>query len=88
MKRVDETGKRHARLLVLHEFAEANREKVRWVCICDCGTQTIVAGASLRGNAVRSCGCLRNDTPRRARTRTKNKKALGNALDWFDEDIL
>ena len=48
--------------------------------------QTIVAGASLRGGAVRSCGCLRNDTPRRART--KNKKALGNALDWFGEDIL
>lgn len=86
MRRIDETGKRHARLLVLHEFAEANRGKVRRVCICDCGTQTVVAGAALRGGAVRSCGCLRKDTPRRART--KNKKTLGNALDWFDEDIL
>ena len=86
MKRIDETGKRYARLLVLHEFAEANRVAAKWVCRCDCGTETIVRGNALRSGTIRSCGCLRKDIPRRART--KNKKTRGNALDWFDEDIL
>lgn len=84
MKRIDETGNRYARLLVLHEFAEANRVAARWVCRCDCGTQTVVRGPDLRQGNTRSCGCLLNDVRRSAFL----KRVRKNVLDRFDEDIL
>lgn len=33
----------------------------RWLCECDCGRQRVVAGASLRAHATKSCGCYRAD---------------------------
>ena len=84
MTRIDETGKRYARLIVLHEFAETNRRDARWMCRCDCGTQPIVRGDNLRRGATLSCGCLRNDKTLGAFLKTVRK----NALDRFDEDIL
>jgi len=35
--------------------------KKAWLCLCDCGATTIVAGGRLRSGVVRSCGCLRRD---------------------------
>lgn len=32
-----------------------------WKCLCDCGKIKIVRGSSLRGEVIRSCGCLRNE---------------------------
>ena len=86
MNSIDEKGKRYGRLLVLHEFAEANRVAAKWVCRCDCGTETIVRGNALRSGTIRSCGCLQKEKARRVGLR--KKKSRGNALDWFDEDIL
>lgn len=33
----------------------------QWLCRCDCGKETIVIGASLRGANTRSCGCLQRE---------------------------
>lgn len=33
-----------------------------WECLCDCGNLSIVRGASLKNNSIKSCGCLRNIT--------------------------
>lgn len=53
----DLTGKTVGRLYVVGRL-----ESGRWRCICDCGNETIVTAASLRGNrATRSCGCLKVD---------------------------
>jgi hypothetical protein len=51
------TGQRFGRWLVLR-CAGTIRNKVRWVCRCDCGTEKIVAGTNLRAGQSESCGCL------------------------------
>lgn len=33
--------------------------KVRWVCQCDCGNQTVVVGQHLTNGNTKSCGCRR-----------------------------
>jgi hypothetical protein len=85
MTSIDEKGKRYGRLLVLHKASADGRKGTRWVCRCDCGTQTIVRrGTELRRGDTRSCGCLHSDIIRTAFL----KRSRGNALDRFDEDIL
>lgn len=54
----DMTGSRFGRLVVL-ELAEI-RTEARWLCQCDCGQLTTVAGSELRNGSTKSCGCLRS----------------------------
>ncbi len=58
-KLIDLTGRRFGRLVVI-ERAENDKRggKVRWACLCDCGTERIVRGALLRNGESQSCGCL------------------------------
>lgn len=84
MKRIDETGKRYGRLIVLHKASDNGRKKTRWVCRCDCGKQTVVNTGTLRSGHTRSCGCLQNEVVRGFFLKT----VRSNALDKFDEDIL
>jgi len=53
----DERGKVYNRLTVI-ELAEI-RGEARWLCRCECGNLTKVAGSDLRGGDTKSCGCLR-----------------------------
>lgn len=53
----DMTGKRVGRLVVL-KLAYIKRE-AHWLCQCDCGQLTNVAGSQLRKATTKSCGCGR-----------------------------
>ena len=55
---IDLTGKRFGRLLCL-EAVGRDKRGVLWKCRCDCGTERIVRGMSLRDGNTRSCGCSR-----------------------------
>ena len=55
--RIDLTGQRFGRLVVLYPHIELQR----WVCLCDCGNIAIVSRSNLRRGATRSCGCYRNE---------------------------
>lgn len=33
-----------------------------WLCMCDCGNETVVSGGHLRGLKTKSCGCSRKET--------------------------
>ena len=59
---LDLTGQRYGRLTVLRR-AERIDGKTAWVCRCDCGNETIVKTACLRGGDTTSCGCLRKGNP-------------------------
>ena len=55
--RLDFTGQRLGRLLVLYACAEP---KLGWHVLCDCGTAKTTTHASLL-HGTKSCGCLQRD---------------------------
>lgn len=57
----DMKNKRFGKLLVLEQAGSNERGLALWKCKCDCGNETIVIGASLRNNLVKSCGCLKKE---------------------------
>lgn len=58
---IDLTTQRFGRLLVLRREGVAKNgtgTAPTWCCRCDCGTEVVVPGPSLRRGQSRSCGCL------------------------------
>ena len=58
---VDLTGQRFERLRVLHRLPPVPNQRVKWLCVCECGTETAVSSTHLRSGHTKSCGCMRND---------------------------
>ena len=57
MKKIDLTGQRFGRLVVIREYGRKNGH-VAWLCKCDCGNEVVINGAYLRNGKSQSCGCL------------------------------
>lgn len=82
----DLTGHRYGRFVVL---AAAGRGKCgvrRWLCRCDCGTERVVFGNSLRSGVTQSCGCRRAENAAakllvHGMTGTPEHNAWGSMLD-------
>lgn len=59
---INEAGNRYGRLRVISEHIyNPPRQSAFWLCVCDCGKETIVGGPSLRKGNTKSCGCLQRD---------------------------
>jgi hypothetical protein len=56
--KINMIGKKHGRLLVIGESNIRKRKEIAWICQCDCGNTTVVAGNKLRSGSIKSCGCL------------------------------
>ena len=57
-----EHGVPDSRLTVLERASTNGLEnKPQWKCRCNCGTELIVLGKSLRNGNTKSCGCLQKD---------------------------
>ena len=56
----DLRGQRFGRLTVL-EFVPTEDKISHWLCKCDCGNITTVAGKRLRNGHTQSCGCLQTE---------------------------
>lgn len=67
----DETGNRYGSLIVLGRAENNKRDKAMWHCLCDCGTETIVLGSSLRYGYSKSCGCKAVAKTKHGLSRTK-----------------
>ena len=62
---VEMTGRRFGRLVVLRRDLNLGHVAA-WLCACDCGVMTTVAGTQLRkANGTRSCGCFNRGRPPR-----------------------
>lgn len=61
VKLVDITGVTFGRWKVLDRAENNHRGLAMWLCICECGTERVVAGANLRNGISKSCGCLNKD---------------------------
>lgn len=57
-KKIDLTGQRFGRLLVIREYGRSKSGKVTWLCKCDCGAEVVVISGDLRSERTKSCGCL------------------------------
>lgn len=56
--KLDLTGHRYGKLLVLREAQRDEAGRTRWECSCDCGESVTVRTSLIRRGATRSCGCL------------------------------
>lgn len=67
-KKIDLTGKRFSRLVVIKDSGErTSKGEVVWFCKCDCGKETIIRGTYLTRGVNRSCGCFRDEESSRRR---------------------
>ena len=57
---IDLVDHRYGRYTVIRR-AESKGGHTRWLCRCDCGTEKVVAGHSLRCGDSKSCGCLQRE---------------------------
>lgn len=57
MVKSDLIGKKFGRWTVIEEYKEKSNY-IMWKCLCDCGTEKIVNGGSLRSGQTKSCGCF------------------------------
>ena len=62
-KRIDLTGQRFGRVVVISYNEDTTKQKkgAHWNCICDCGNKTVVCRTNLRRGKTQSCGCLQKD---------------------------
>ena len=59
---IDMTGQKTNRWTVLSEAENTTKSTAKhWLCVCDCGTQRIISGSSLRHGHSKSCGCMKSE---------------------------
>lgn len=91
MKKVDLTGQRFGRLVVIEEaddeIIESNGKKIfkKYKCKCDCGKYTNVRKQSLLNQYTKSCGCLGKERfIEDVKKYLKNNKKEGTLLSALD----
>ncbi len=63
----DITGQRFNKLTVIKRFEGKlnvidTNNAAYWLCMCDCGSTSVVMGRNLRSGHTKSCGCLTTET--------------------------
>ena len=81
--RIDITGRRFGRLVVLRWEGYSRSWQSMWRCRCDCGNEVVVMKWNLLRGRTRSCGCLHREYIERVkkygRTTMGHAKAEGDA---------
>lgn len=73
-KAIDLSGQRFGRLTVVERAGsyvspDKKQSHALWLCICDCGSPSIVRSGMLRCGHIQSCGCLQREAFDKARTK-------------------
>lgn len=63
---IDHTGRRYNRLTAVSCAGKNKNGKAMWKCVCSCGNEVVVLGASMVSGNTKSCGCLQNEARRAA----------------------
>jgi hypothetical protein len=82
-----EVGSRFGKLTVVARAASTKTVRPRWLCVCDCGRQTLTGSQNLRRGAAQSCGCKRfkhRSTPKEnhGQSRAAGGKATREYMTW------
>ena len=80
-------GQKYTKLTPLYELPERTKSRGKiYHCICDCGNELDVPGASLVTNNTKSCGCLLAESLKAAgeRIRERNRYDLSESygIGW------
>jgi hypothetical protein len=75
--KIDLTGRRFGRVIVLGLSSTRRGHHVDWICRCDCGTEWPVTGPNLRTGDTKSCGCLKIDVATARLTKHGGASARG-----------
>lgn len=59
-KKINEIGNKYGKLTVIALSDEKIRERICWICQCECGNQITVIGTDLRTGRKTNCGCTPN----------------------------
>ena len=78
---MDLIGHRYGRLTVVTISEPTAKGKPQWVCRCDCGNEHVASASNLRNGTVRSCGCLRSESARRASSMRRTHGLTGSRLE-------
>jgi hypothetical protein len=57
-KSIDLIGQRFGNLVVLEKVKSEKNNNIKYLCMCDCGMQSLVDGKKLKSGCVKSDGCL------------------------------
>ena len=88
--RIDETGNRYGKLVVLKLRVRSlasrfKRSKAKWICRCDCGRKTDVFGDKLRSGHITQCLVCEKESRWKPMNvlirRLRKEQQWGNALD-------
>lgn len=63
--KIDLTGMRFGRLVVISGGGSNKEGRALWVCNCDCGSEKLALGKTLLSGKTRSCGCLHRESSMR-----------------------
>lgn len=47
MRKIDLTGKRFGKLVVIKEVTKSNTTRRHWLVLCDCGKEKVIRGSHL-----------------------------------------
>lgn len=76
---IDIKDERYGRWVVLERADTKSYGDAMWLCRCDCGTERVVMGNSLRRGTSKSCGCLSAEIARSRMTGAKNYLKHGHS---------
>lgn len=81
---LDLAGMRFGRLIAQTSISGTRKtdRRRRWVCLCDCGSTTVVPVGHLTTGHSRSCGCLRRETIAAGHHRTHSLSHLPEYHIW------
>lgn len=72
------SGDKFGRLILKEKFSTTQYGN-RWLCLCDCGNETIATYAKIKNGTVKSCGCLAKELAKKRRVINSGQSGL-NAL--------
>jgi hypothetical protein len=59
MNLINREGQKYNRLTLISRITTTTKNKVYWICRCDCGTVKTIRWSHILSGAAKSCGCLR-----------------------------
>lgn len=76
-KKIDLTGQRFGRLVVVKDSGERSNGGILWECKCECGNKTMVRADRLKYGKTKSCGCLFKEVIKNNDKNIRNRSTNG-----------